>query len=74
MEKLGVDQIGPFVIIRKGQKQNFNLKAVAMIDHVTGCLNLIQYDDRKVISIANLVETKWLSRYLRPMKITNDQG
>ena len=29
---------------------------------------------KKAISIANLVETTWLSRYLRPIEITYDQG
>ena len=35
-KKLCVDIIGPYFIRRKGQKLNLNLKAVTMIDPVTG--------------------------------------
>ena len=45
-----------------------------MIDPVTGWLGVVRYDDKIVITIANLVETTWLSRYPRPIKITYDQG
>ena len=44
-----------------------------MIDHVTGWFEITQYNDNRVISIENLVENKWLSRYPRPMDITYDQ-
>ena len=45
-----------------------------MIDHVTGWFETTQYDDKIAITIANLVETMWLTRYPRPMEITYDQG
>ena len=45
-----------------------------MIDPVTVWLEITQYDDKRAILIANLVETTWLSRYPRPMDITYDQG
>ena len=45
-----------------------------MIDPVTGWFEIIQYDDKIAITIANLVETMWLTRYPRPMEITYDQG
>ena len=45
-----------------------------MIDPVTGQSELTQYNDKRAMSIANLVETTWLSRYPRPMDITYDQG
>ena len=45
-----------------------------MIDHVTGWFEITQYDDKRAISIANLIENMWMSRYLRPMEITYDQG
>ena len=45
-----------------------------MIDHVTGWFQIMQYDNKIVISIVNLVETAWLTRYPRPMEITYDQG
>ena len=45
-----------------------------MIDHVTGWFEITQYNDKREISITNLVETTWLYRYPRPMEITYDQG
>ena len=33
-----------------------------MIDHVTGWFEITQYDNKRAISIANLVETMWLTR------------
>ena len=33
----------------------------------------MQYEDKGAISIANLVETTWLTRYPSPKKITYDQ-
>ena len=74
MEKICVDLIGPYIILRKGMKENLNLKAVTMIDHVTWWFKITQYKDKREITIADLVETMWLSRYPRPMEITYDQG
>ena len=45
-----------------------------MINPVTGWFKIAQYEDKISISIANLVETIWLSRYPRPIEITYDQG
>ena len=45
-----------------------------MIYPVTGWLEIMQYNDKRAISIANLVETTWLSRYPRPIEITYNQG
>ena len=45
-----------------------------MIDPVTGWFVIVQYDDREAITIANLVETTWLSRYPIPIEIMYDQG
>ena len=44
-----------------------------MINSVTGWFEITQYNDKIVISIVNLVETIWLSRYPRPTEITYDQ-
>ena len=44
-----------------------------MIDPVTQQFEISQYDDKIVISIANLVETTWVSRYPRPIEIMYDQ-
>ena len=51
-----------------------NLKAVIMIDPVTGWSEITQYDDKRAISIVNLVKTTLLTRYSRPTEITDDQG
>ena len=45
-----------------------------MIDPVTGWFEITRYNNKRVISIADLVETKCLSRYPRPMEIRYDQG
>ena len=45
-----------------------------MKDPVTGWFEITQYDDKISITIANLVETMWLTRYPRPTEITYDQG
>ena len=44
-----------------------------MINPVTGWFEVVLYYDKKEITIANLVETTWLSRYPRPIEITYDQ-
>ena len=58
-----VDLIGPYGIFRKRKKENLHIKAVIMIDPVTGCFELIKYNNKRVISITNLVGTTWLSKY-----------
>ena len=45
-----------------------------MIDPVTGWFEIVQYDNKKVLSISNLVESTWLFRYPRPIEITYHQG
>ena len=45
-----------------------------MIDPVIGWSKITQYDDKRAISIVDLVETTWLTMYPRPMGITYDQG
>ena len=45
-----------------------------MINPVTGWFEIVWYDDKIAITIANLVETMWLSRYPRPIEIAYDQG
>ena len=45
-----------------------------MIDYIIGWFKITQYNYKRVISIVNLVENKWLSRYPIPMEIMYDQG
>ena len=73
MEKLCVYLIVLYVIREKGQKEHFNLKAVTKKYPVTGWFKITQYNQKIVISIANLVETTCLPRYPIPMEITYDQ-
>ena len=44
-----------------------------MLDHVIGWFKITQYNYKRGISIVNLDETKWLTRYPGPMEITYDQ-
>ena len=59
--------IGTYIIRAKGKKENLHLKNVTMIDPVTEWFEVVRYDDKIVITISNLVETMWLSRYPRPI-------
>ena len=45
-----------------------------MIDPVTGWFEITPYNDKRTISIRNLVETTWISIYSKPMEITYEQG
>ena len=45
-----------------------------MIDPVTVWFEIAQYEGKRAISIANLVETRWMSRYLKPIEITYDKA
>ena len=44
-----------------------------MIYPVTGWFEIAKYDDKRLISLAELFETKCLSRYPRPIELTYDQ-
>ena len=50
------------------------LKAFTMIYPVTGWFELTQFNDKKSMTIANLVKTMWLDLYPWPVKITYDRG
>ena len=45
-----------------------------VINPVVGWFEITQYNNNVVIPIAKLVETTWMSRYPRPIKIIYDQG
>ena len=53
---------------------NLNLKTVTIIDPLIGWSKITKYDRKIVLSIANLVETTWLTRYSLPMEITYEKG
>ena len=56
------------------RKENAKMEAVTMIDPATGWFEIAKYSDKKSITIANLVEQTWLSRYPWPTLITYDRG
>ena len=45
-----------------------------MIDNATVWFEITQYNDKRAISIAKLVETAWLYRYPGTMNFMYDQG
>jgi hypothetical protein len=45
-----------------------------MIIPATGWLEIKQYDDKKSITVANIVEQEWLKHYPRPSLITLYHG
>jgi transposase InsO family protein len=45
-----------------------------MIDPATGWFEIKQYDDKKSITVTNIVELEWLTRYPQPSLITLDCG
>ena len=71
--KLYVDLKPPYNICRKG-KEPLILKPVVTIDPVTIWFEVTQCDDKKAMTIADLVDTMWLSRYPWPPDITYDRG
>ena len=65
--------IGPYKIRRKG-KEPIILKAITMINPVTGWFEVTQYSNKKATTITNLVETTWMVRYTWSVDITYDRG
>ena len=49
-------------------------KCVTMIDPASGWFEIHQYDDKRAITIANVVEQEWLLWYPWPTQITFDRG
>ena len=64
-DKLCVDLIGPYQIRRKGLP-TLICRCVTMIDPATGWFEIHQYDDKRSITVANIIEQEWLSRYPCP--------
>jgi hypothetical protein len=74
-DRLCIDLIGPYNIKSnvKGVKIP-PLKCVTMINLAKGWFKIKQYDDKKSITVANIVEQEWLTSYLQPSLITLDHG
>jgi transposase InsO family protein len=45
-----------------------------MIDPATGWFEIQPYDDKKSITVANIIEQEWFSRYPWPTQVTFDRG
>jgi hypothetical protein len=45
-----------------------------MINSATGWFEMKQYDDKKSITVANIVEQEWLTHYPQPYLVTLDHG
>ena len=72
-DKMCIDLIGPYTIRRKGNN-DLICKCVTMIDPATGWFEIHQYDDKRSITVANIAEQEWFSRYPWPTQITYDRG
>lgn len=72
-DKMCIDLIGPYKIRRKG-KPDLVCKCVTMIDPATGWFEIHQYDDKRSITVANITEQEWFSRYPWPTQVTFDRG
>jgi hypothetical protein len=74
-DRLCVGLIGPYNIKNNMKEVNIPpLECITMIDPATGWFEIKQYDDKKSITVANIVEQEWLTHYLRPSLITLDHG
>jgi transposase InsO family protein len=72
-DKMCIDLIGPYTIRRKG-KNDLICKCVTMIDPATGWFEIHHYNDKRSITVANIAEQEWFSRYPWPTQITYDRG
>ena len=61
----------PLKINNKG-KYSLILKSITMINPVAAWFEVTQYDDKKAMSIENLVESTWMSRYPWTYRIMYD--
>jgi len=75
-ERLCVDLIGPYSFKeKKGKtKDNLTLWCVTMIDPATSWFEIRTIKDKEALTIANIVEQTWLTRYPWPDIITYDKG
>src|SRR5687767_8530897 len=72
-DKMCIDLIGPYKIRRKGQP-DLVCKCATMIDPASGWFEIHQYDDKKSITVASIVEQEWNSRYLWPTQVIYNRG
>ena len=58
-----VDIIVAYALCINRKNERLNLKVVTMVDPITGYFEIVEYNNECVISLSNLVKTKWLTRY-----------
>ena len=61
--------IGPYVIQIKDKKENLHIKDVTMIDTVIGYFEVLRYEDKRAITIANLVKLRGCLDILKQQKL-----
>eukprot|EP00957_Ditylum_brightwellii_P191787 14600175-Ditylum_brightwellii.AAC.1 len=77
---LCVDLIGPYTIESKGKNKNgkkkkdLTLWCVTVIDPVTSWFEIAEIKAKRADTIANVVETTWLTRYSYPTQVVLDRG
>ena len=72
---MSIHAIGPYKIwTKKHGHKILELWCVTMLDPATGWFKIKQYDDKKSITVSNIVRQEWLARYPRPYLITLDRG
>ena len=54
-DKMYIDLIGPYKIRRKGEP-DLVCKCVTMIDPASGWFEILQYNDKRSITVANIAE------------------
>ena len=76
--ELAIDTIGPWELkVANNEDQGEEYRkfyALTMIDTVTGWVEIQRVDTTSANDAATALETGWLFRYPRPMRIVHDQG
>src|SRR5687767_12483623 len=72
-DKMCIDLIGPYKIRRKGQP-DLVCKCVTMVDPASGWFEIHQYDNKRLITMANIAKQEWFARYPWPTQVTFDRG
>ena len=71
-DEMCIDLISPYTI-QRNRSNDLTCRYVTMIDPATGWFEIHQYDDKRSITVANIAEQEWFSRYPWPTQITFDR-
>jgi hypothetical protein len=69
-DRVNIDMIGLLSV--KTPKGKLKLLAITMIDPATGWFEIHEFDNKKAITIANIVEQEWFSCYPWPTHVSFD--